>query len=381
MKGQELKERPCYGLMKQNDVVQFYHLQFPRWLLEDARFVPVSTEAKFVYMLLFNRFQLPKLNGWINDQGEVFVIYTRRELSERLNISEKRVSAAMNELREYQLIWEKRCGRGYANQIYLASVEVSPEDAMQSAGGPLDPLPQETRTAETAGLGEGEEIKDTADKSVEKSVDKNKSTVDKKYCAVDKGEKTMDNSDPAKGVFSENEGKISAESPIHPFLNRQNGSSRTAEMEVLEPPKLPPNKIKKKEKNMNQCQCQSVSHRQTDEDARDLRRLLVQSGAHFLPEEDAGVMCHAIERLYYTQNLKLGDAVYPNEYIRQNLEKLNYYILQDAIGKITANLDRKVKNSSAYVVAVLFNAIMEAGSDLMVDPYLNFLRQNAAGGE
>ena len=152
MRGQELKERPCYGLMKQNDVVQFYHLQFPRWLLEDSRFTPVSMEAKFVYMLLFNRFQLSKLNGWINDHGEVFVIYTRRELSERLNISEKRVSAAMNELREYQLIWEKRCGRGYANQIYLASVEVSPEDAMQSAGGPLDPLPQETRTADSSVL-------------------------------------------------------------------------------------------------------------------------------------------------------------------------------------------------------------------------------------
>ena len=374
MKGQELKERPCYGLMKQNDVVQFYHLQFPRWLLEDARFVPVSTEAKFVYMLLFNRFQLSKLNGWINDQGEVFVIYTRRELSERLNISEKRVSAAMNKLREYQLIWEKRCGRGYANQIYLASVEVSPEDAMQSAGGPFDPLPQETRTDETAGLAEGEETKDVTDKFVDEFVDKDESLVDKK-CS------TVDNPDPTKGDFSENEGEISTEPPIHPFLNRQNGSSRTAETEVLEPPKLPPNKIKKKEKNMNQCQCQSVSHRQTDEDACELRRLLAQSGTHFLPEEDAGVMRHAIERLYYTQNLKLGDAVYPNEYIRQNLEKLNYYILQDAIGKITANLDKKVKNSSAYVVAVLFNAIMEAGSDLMVDPYLNFLRQNAAGGE
>ena len=87
-------------------------------------------------------------------------------------------------------------------------------------------------------------------------------------------------------------------------------------------------------------------------------------------------MRHAIERLYYTQNLKLGDAVYPNEYIRQNLERLDYHILQDAITKITGNLDRKVKISSAYVVAVLFNSIMESGSDLMVDPYLNFLQQN-----
>ena len=101
MKGQKLKDRPHYGLMKQSDVVQFYHLQFPRWLLEDARFVLMSLEAKFVYMLLFNRFQLSKLNGWINDQGEVFVIYMRRGMSERLNICEKRISAAMNELREF----------------------------------------------------------------------------------------------------------------------------------------------------------------------------------------------------------------------------------------------------------------------------------------
>ncbi len=91
-------------------------------------------------------------------------------------------------------------------------------------------------------------------------------------------------------------------------------------------------------------------------------------------------MRQAIERLYYTQNLKIGDAVYPNGYIRQNLEKLDYNVLQAAIGKITSNTDRKIRNSSAYIVAVLFNSIMETESDLMVDPYLNFLRQNGKGG-
>ena len=91
MKGQECKERPDFGLMKQSDVVRFYHLQFPRWLVEDRRYMPLGMEAKFVYMLLFNRFQLSKHNGWVNGEGEVFVIYTRRELAEKLNISEKRV--------------------------------------------------------------------------------------------------------------------------------------------------------------------------------------------------------------------------------------------------------------------------------------------------
>ena len=377
MRGQELKERPCYGLMKQNDVVQFYHLQFPRWLLEDARFVLMSLEAKFVYMLLFNRFQLSKLNGWINDQGEVFVIYTRRELSERLNICEKRVSAAMNELRKYQLIWERRCGRGYANQIYLANVEISLQDVVQSVGSPMDPPPQEIEIDKTESLIENEDAGIVAEQTVNKLVDE---SVDKRESIVDNDDILVDNKVGIRDVFLENEGKSPSEPQERPFFNRQNGGSRTTEMEVQEPPNLPPSIIEKKEIYMNQCQCQSVCHIQMDEDAHrdagELRRLLVQSGVNFLPKEDAEVMRHAIERLYYTQSLKLDDAVYPNEYIRQNLERLDYHILQDAIAKITSNLDRKVKNSSAYVVAVLFNSIMESGSDLTVDPYLNFLGQN-----
>ncbi len=117
-----------------------------------------------------------------------------------------------------------------------------------------------------------------------------------------------------------------------------------------------------------------------DADALEIRRLATQSGVNFLPGKQADVMRQAIERLYYTQNLKIGDAVYPNGYIRQNLEKLDYNVLQAAIGKITSNTDRKIRNSSAYIVAVLFNSIMETESDLMVDPYLNFLRQNGKGG-
>ena len=54
--------------------------------------------------------------------------------------------------------------------------------------------------------------------------------------------------------------------------------------------------------------------------------------------------------------------------------------MQAAVGKITGNTSRTIRNSSAYVAAVLFNTIMEAGSDLLADPYLNFLRQNTKGG-
>ena len=41
-------------------------------------------------------------------------------------ICDKRVTAAFRALAERELVWEKRCGRGDANQIYLARVE--PQD-------------------------------------------------------------------------------------------------------------------------------------------------------------------------------------------------------------------------------------------------------------
>lgn len=359
MKGQECKERPGFGLMKQSDIVRFYHLQFPRWLVEDRRYIPLGMEAKFVYMLLFNRFQLSKHNGWVNDAGEVFVIYTRRELAEKLNISEKRVSAAMNELRDFMLIWEKRCGRGFANQIYLASVEVSETDAMQSTGGPLDPLP-DVRTDESEGL----------------AVDNKEMAVGKADFPVGNPAETVDNMDKSVDNLHANLHQASAEPPERKFKNRQNGGSKTAKTAVQEPPNPPPSIIDFREKDLNITENQSVLRTDGDADAKALRHLIVQSGVNFLPEEEREVMRQAIERLFYTQSLKIGEAVYPNEYIRRRLEKLDYFVLQEAVGKIAANTSRKVKNSSAYVVAVLFNTIMEAGSDLLVDPYLNFLRQN-----
>ncbi len=377
MKQEEYKDRPDYGLMKQSDIVRFYHLQFPRWLVEDRRYMPLGIEAKFVYMLLFNRFQLSKHNGWVNGAGEVYVIYTRRELAEKLGVNEKRVSAAMNELREYRLIWEKRCGRGFANQIYLASVEVSETDAAESFGGPLDPLPEEIRTAESEVL-DGEE-------SVDNAVDNNGIPVSKEDFPVQKQEEGVDN----MGKPVDKDKKYGKNLPLNPseppeweFKNRQNGGSKTAKSGVQEPPNPPPSIIENREieNSVIESQSKSMSLTGRDADALEIRRLATQSGVNFLPGKQADVMRQAIERLYYTQNLKIGDAVYPNGYIRQNLEKLDYNVLQAAIGKITSNTDRKIRNSSAYIVAVLFNSIMETESDLMVDPHLNFLRQNGKGG-
>ena len=75
------------------------------------------------YTFLLNRFQLSRRNDWVNDCGEVFVIFPRKELARELRICEQRVTAAFHKLVELKLVWEKQCGRGDATQIYLAQVQ------------------------------------------------------------------------------------------------------------------------------------------------------------------------------------------------------------------------------------------------------------------
>ena len=59
-------------------------------------------------------------------------------------------------------------------------------------------------------------------------------------------------------------------------------------------------------------------------------------------------------------------------YIVIGVECHDATVLQAVQAKLQRN-QRDIKNSTAYVMAVIFNTICEAQSDLLVDPYLNGL--------
>ena len=75
-----------------SDVVDDSFLRFPMTLLANPQYKEMSLESKFIYSLLLNRLTLSQRNGWINEEGEVYLIYTREEAAEMLNISYKRPS-------------------------------------------------------------------------------------------------------------------------------------------------------------------------------------------------------------------------------------------------------------------------------------------------
>lgn len=128
---------PDFPLMKQGDIVSFYHLQMPRWLFTESKYMALSLEAKVAYTFLLNRFQLSRMNDWVNEEGEVFIVFTRESLAAEMQVSYRKAIDSFKELVKAQLIWEKRLGRGRPNQIYLAAVQLTEEEKSSHASAPF----------------------------------------------------------------------------------------------------------------------------------------------------------------------------------------------------------------------------------------------------
>jgi len=80
-------------------------------------------------------------------------------------------------------------------------------------------------------------------------------------------------------------------------------------------------------------------------------------------EDFSSMLKNTVYRLYYSERLRIGNVVLPQEVIRESLRYLNYHTLETAIEKLKDNPKRKVKNSSAYLTVLLFNAITEQDID------------------
>lgn len=94
----------------------------------------------------------------------------------------------------------------------------------------------------------------------------------------------------------------------------------------------------------------------------------------FFEPETAKVFENAIERLFYSDNLRVGKAILPQSRVRSRLHLLDGMILRTAESKLHVNWDKSIRNSTAYTMAAIFNCMAESESGLMVDPDLNSLR-------
>lgn len=268
-------------LYKINETLQHSYYQMPQELFCNEKYKRLSIEAKVIYSFLLNRMNLSRMNKWINDKGEIYLIYTRKEIQSKLNLSDKPVTRAFKELREAKLIKEEKQGFGKPNLIYIGKIEQ---------------------------------------------------------------EELQINDIDTENVLADNQ--IKEDYYI--------GENTIQETENLRANK----KDNKKHKNNN------IDVSQSKRETKNLEDIKQKCELYLFKESQRNIIENTLDLMFYSNNLKIGQAVLPQEIVRSRMQSLNASIIFYAFDKLNyLEQDSQIHNSTNFMISCLYNAITEYYSD------------------
>jgi replication initiator protein A len=96
---------------------RFY--QLPKYLFEDVYFKKMSAEAKIMYALLKDRFELSIQNEWVDKNNNIYFIFSNKHLCEYLGYAEQKIIKLKKELISFNLLIQERVGLNKPNRLYL----------------------------------------------------------------------------------------------------------------------------------------------------------------------------------------------------------------------------------------------------------------------
>ena len=97
----------------------FSYFRVPQILFRDIKFKDLSTDAKTLYGILLDRMGLSVKNGWLDEQGRVYIIFPVQEVMDALGCADNKATKLFRELEKFGLIERKRHGLGKPNLIYV----------------------------------------------------------------------------------------------------------------------------------------------------------------------------------------------------------------------------------------------------------------------
>lgn len=101
---------------------QFIFFKLPKCLIDDACFWGLSIDAKLLYAIFLDRVSLSIKNGWVDENGRVFIYYSVRNICEILDCGTQKACKLLDELEEFGTLERKRQGLGKPNKLYLKKV-------------------------------------------------------------------------------------------------------------------------------------------------------------------------------------------------------------------------------------------------------------------
>ena len=109
---------------KSNETLENRYYQIPQELFDNSLYKDIlNSDSKILYAFIIDRLTLSQKNNWIDSENNIYLIFTRQEVQNKLGLSEKTVIKAFKQLAEARLIFEKRQGLGKPNLIYVGKIQ------------------------------------------------------------------------------------------------------------------------------------------------------------------------------------------------------------------------------------------------------------------
>ena len=109
---------------KANEILEHKYYQIPQELFVNPKYKDnLNSDSKILYAFLLDRLSLSNKYHWIDSNNNIYLIFTRQEVQNKLNLSEKTAIKAFKQLSQVNLILEKRQGLGKPNLIYVGKIQ------------------------------------------------------------------------------------------------------------------------------------------------------------------------------------------------------------------------------------------------------------------
>ena len=117
---------------KDNEYLENSYYKIPQELFVSSLYKDkLNSDSKILYAFLLDRLSLSQKNHWIDEERNIYLIFTREEVQEKLNLSDKTATKAFKQLGDVGLVQEKRQGLGKPNLIYVEIIANTEQENLQ----------------------------------------------------------------------------------------------------------------------------------------------------------------------------------------------------------------------------------------------------------
>ena len=122
-------------------------LQVPKVLFQMEKYKNLSNTAKILYSLFLDSLKFAVQNGWVDHNGDLFVVYPKSEMKKNLNMTRYGVDQAVQELVQVGKLVRIIPNNGKANHFYINDIYENEmeEESMMTLDRIMANMPLEER--------------------------------------------------------------------------------------------------------------------------------------------------------------------------------------------------------------------------------------------